>query len=79
MNAGGWFSYRAPLGAWEQVCHDLQNLKMLRVQAKRPLLAFKVGAGINNSVLRAHWSTTQEIKEFHTNIKKSVIFPGFDF
>lgn len=58
LNAGAWFSYRAPLGAQEQVCHDLQNLKMLPVEARRPLLAIKVGAGINSSVLRAHGSTT---------------------
>lgn len=58
LNAAAWFSYRAPLGAREQVCHDLQNLKTLRAQAKRPLLALKVGAGINNSIPRAHWSTT---------------------
>lgn len=58
LNAGAWFSYRAPLGALEQVCPDLQNLKMLPVQARRPLLAVKVGAGINNSILSIYGSTT---------------------
>lgn len=36
LKAGCWFSYRADMAAWEQVCYNLQNLKILRVQAKRP-------------------------------------------
>lgn len=40
-----------------RVCHDLQNLKMLPVLARRPLLAWKVEAGINHWVLSRHWGT----------------------